>query len=451
MVNQRQAVVIVHGMGEQRPLDALTKFIRAGLPPVSTGDWRFYSKRDVASESFESRRFLAPAEGARPQTEFFEYHWAHLMQGNRMSDMLPTFLKLIRRLPPRGLGFAWLASWVLLVLAGWGIFVLDIPFEDEKSALENLLNIAFTVLGTGTFGVVLLFLATRFGPSFITNSFVDVVRYLDTSPRSYAVRRDIREGMVELLRRLHEERIGGEPRYQRVIIVAHSLGAYIAYDGITSLWGMTRNAVAPGSPSLRTLETAAAAMPGWGEELPPTPDETTSYREAQWGLWTDLRAQGSQWRITDFISCGTPMCFAERLYTKNRRDFEARVARREIVTCPPLPQAELGAGDTPLSFSWNGLSVLNDWSPFAVVRWTNLYFPFIPSFCGFLGDWFGGPLGRLFGSGVRDIPVQGNKPWRLIPGWAHSCYFNFPDNRDDDDSVTSHLAVALDLTATLPD
>ncbi|CCK29011.1 putative membrane protein [Streptomyces davaonensis JCM 4913] len=450
MANQRQAVVIVHGMGEQRPLDALTKFIRAGLPPVSPGTWKFYSKRDVASESFESRRFLAPADGDRPQTEFFEYHWAHLMQGNRMSDMLPTFLKLIRRLPPKGLGFAWLASWVLLLLAGWGILVLDIPFDGEKSAVENLLNIAFTVLGTGTFGVVLLFLATRFGPSFITNSFVDVVRYLDTSPRSYAVRRDIREGMVELLRRLHQAEIGGGPRYQRVIVVAHSLGAYIAYDGITTLWGMTRNALAPGSQSLATLEAAADAMPGREEDRTPTPGETTRYREAQWGLWSDLRAQGNQWRITDFISCGTPMCFAERLYTKNKRDFEARVARRELVTCPPLPQAELGAGDTPFSFSWNGMAVLNDWSPFAVVRWTNLYFPFIPSFCGFLGDWFGGPLGRLFGSGVHDVPVRGNKPWRLIPGWAHSCYFNFPDTRGDD-SVTRHLADALDLTAKLPD
>jgi hypothetical protein len=450
MVNQRQAVVIVHGMGEQRPLDALTKFIRAGLPPASPGNWKFYSKRDVASESFDSRRFLAPADRVRPQTEFFEYHWAHLMQGNRMSDMLPTFLKLIRRLPPKGLGFAWLASWVLLGLAGWGIFVLDIPFEDDKSVVESLLNIAFTALGMGTVGVVLLFLATRFGPSFITNSFVDVVRYLDTSPRSYAVRQDIRAGMVKVLQRLHQAEMGGKPQYQRVIVVAHSLGAYIAYDGITTFWGMTGNALAPGSPSLRTLETAATAMPGRDEERTPTPGETTVYREAQWGLWTDLRAQGSQWRITDFISCGTPMCFAERLYTKNKGDFEARVARREIVTCPPLPQEELGPGDTPFSFSWNGMSVLNDWSPFAVVRWTNLYFPFFPSFCGFLGDWFGGPLGRLFGSGVRDVPVRGNMPWRLIPGWAHSLYFNFPDTRGGD-SVTGHLAEALDLTATLPD
>ncbi|WP_138901023.1 hypothetical protein [Streptomyces albidochromogenes] len=187
---------------------------------------------------------------------------------------------------------------------------------------------------------MLLFLATRFGASFITNSFVGVVRYLDTSPRSYAVRRDIREGMVELLRRLHQAEIGGGPRYERVIVGAHSLGAYIAYEGIATFWGMTRNALAPGSPSLLTLEVAAAAMPGRKETRPPTPGETTVYREAQWGLWTDLRSQGSPWRITDFISCGTPMWFAERLYTKNMARHASPAAR----SSPARPSRRRNSG-----------------------------------------------------------------------------------------------------------
>jgi hypothetical protein len=42
---------------------------------------------------------------------------------------------------------------------------------------------------------------------------------------------------VELLEKLHESRYGGNPRYNRIVIVAHSLGAYIAYDGISHLWG----------------------------------------------------------------------------------------------------------------------------------------------------------------------------------------------------------------------
>ncbi|MGW5633405.1 hypothetical protein [Streptomyces sp. NPDC003832] len=440
-------------MGEQRPLDALTGFIRAGLPPEGPGKWRFYSRRDIVSGSFESRRFLAPSSGERPQTEFFEYHWAHLMQGNRLSDMVPVFLKMIRRLPPRGLRLPWTLCWLLLAAVGWGILRLGLAFDPDQAVVENLLRIALSAFGAGTLGVLLLFLATRFGPSLLTNSFVDVVRYLDTSPRSYAVRRDIRKGFVELLKGLHESEIGGRPRYDRIVVVAHSLGAYIAYDGINSLWGAQHGRFRPGvtgaPPSLGEFEGAAAALPERGSG--PAPDEAAlrRYRAAQWRLWGDLRARGNPWRITDFVSCGTPMCFADRLYTKNREDFDQRVARGEIVTCPPLKQADLGPGDGRYTYRVKDADVLNDWSPFAVVRWTNLWFPAVPSFFGIFGDWFGGPLRGLFGNGITDVAVRGNRPWSLVPGFAHAFYFRFPHARGGD-SVTRYLADALDLGAPLP-
>ena len=66
-----------------------------------------------------------------------------------------------------------------------------------------------------------------------TTSFVDVARYLDTAPHSYAARRAIRGGLVDLLHALHDG------RYSRIVIVAHSLGAYIAYDALTSFWAET--------------------------------------------------------------------------------------------------------------------------------------------------------------------------------------------------------------------
>lgn len=104
----RQAVVSVHGMGEQRPLAALNGFINAGLPPDKTkvtGQRHYYSCPDIVTSSFESRRYLAPAADGRPQTEFFEYHWAHLMQGNLLTDLMPTFRRLLlRRLRTVALG-----------------------------------------------------------------------------------------------------------------------------------------------------------------------------------------------------------------------------------------------------------------------------------------------------------------------------------------------------------
>ena len=58
---RRTAVVVIHGMGEQRPLETLRRFIGTALPSVD-GRRKYFSRPDKVSGSFEARRFLAPAE-----------------------------------------------------------------------------------------------------------------------------------------------------------------------------------------------------------------------------------------------------------------------------------------------------------------------------------------------------------------------------------------------------
>lgn len=453
----RQAVVIVHGMGEQRPLDALTGFVRAGLPPDVTGQRRFLSRPDIVTDSYESRRFLAPATEDRPQTEFFEYHWAHLMQGNRLADLWPTFRRLLLKPPwlvPRGLRGVWLLFWALVGVGAWALWVG--PLSDLLPDLGLKAWIS-KLLGSAVWGAVLTFLLARVGtflPGVLTNSFVDVVRYLDASPRSYAVRHEIRKGFVELLERLHASKYDGKFRYQRVVVVAHSLGAYIAYDGISHLWGTMNNRAskdATGAPDgLRDLEQAAARLLPRGVKKTVIREQIDDFRDAQYKLWSGLRAQGNRWLITDFVSAGTPMYFADLLYTRTRKKFEERVKRRELPTCPPQNEErsrEPSATMPSFSYPWRGRRVLYGGAPFAVVRWTNLWFPCWPRWFGFFGDWFGGPLQPLFGNGILDIPVAGNGWRRRIPGFAHALYFKFPDDRTAG-SVTRHLEDALALGAS---
>ncbi|MGW4228304.1 hypothetical protein ACWEF9_03285 [Streptomyces sp. NPDC004980] len=459
----RQAVLIVHGMGEQRPLDALTGFVRAGLPSDATGKREFFSHPDIVTDSFESRRFLARATDTRPQTEFFEYHWAHLMQGNRLEDLWPTFRRLLlkrRKSVPEGLRGLWLVFWTLIVLAACALAVgsatVRLLPEGWSAFAKILTGLPVTLLGTGLAAGVLTYLLTwagKFIPGVLTNSFVDVVRYLDTSPRSYAVRHDIRKGLVELLQKLHSSRYKGEPRYERIVIVAHSLGAYIAYDGISHLWGTMNNrgAVdAAGDPhGLRMFETAADELLQEGSEKP-REKRVDDFRKAQYELWRGLRAHGNPWLITDFITAGTPMYFADLLYTRTRPKFRERVERHELPTCPPQKEAQAqGATPSrrPYSYPWKERQVLHDGAPFAVVRWTNLWFPSVRHKSGFFRDYFGGPLRPLFGDGILDIPVEGNlnRGWkRLIPGYAHALYFKFPDDRDLG-SVTHYLDTHLAL------
>jgi hypothetical protein len=453
-VKVRQAVVIVHGMGEQKPNDTLRGFIAAALPSTPKAEGGYHSRPDKVTDSYEARRFLAPryapgGEEKNAQTEFYEYHWSHLMQGNRLDDMWATTRRILLQpfwKVPAGLRVVWGLIWAAFLWAIWAFIWGPFSAIDLSDlAAEALIR---TVLGGGVVAFALTYLVTKLLPTWITKSFVDVVRYVDTSPRSYDARRKIRKGMVGLLRGLHES-----GRYQRVVVVAHSLGAYIAYDGIQYLWGeMNKIHGGPRDPvkgegespaGLEELEVAASAL---GES--PSPAAVKGYQDAQQQLWSGLREHGNPWLVTDFISVGTPMYLADQLYTKNNDIFKGLVARTEVVTAPPLSDGAKynNVNDTKLWFSWKNGSrrVLYHGAPFAVVRWTNMYFPAV---WGFFGDWFAGPLAPLFGRGIRDIKLTGNKPKRLIPGYAHSLYFRFPDDTSDE-SVTTQLRETLALPST---
>jgi hypothetical protein len=240
------------------------------------------------------------------------------------------------------------------------------------------------------------------------------------------------------------------------VIVAHSLGSYIAYDAISYLWAqmakihegpMLGGSQAGGCSGgkvpkgLAELEKAASALDG-------SPKSVDAFQAAQRALWAGLRGQGNPWLITDFISFGSPMYFADRLYTRSRAEFMARIERDELATCPPSRERKEcnNIHDHALYFSWNngGHRVLHDAAAFAVVRWTNFWYP---AAVGFFGDWFGGRLAPLFGSGVKDVPVKGNTPYRFAPGVAHSLYLGFPDDRAKG-SFTADLADTLDINAS---
>jgi hypothetical protein len=460
----RQAVVIIHGMGEHRPLDTLNGFIGAALDPLGNPTGDFFSRPDGVTDSYESRRYLArtrfvSGEEKRAQTEFFEYHWAYKMQGNRLEDLWPTFRRFVFLLPwfvPAGLRVVWSIFWALVIVAAIAVVnLVSAGFDFTTLTIDTVVR---AVLGGGLVAIVvsllLTYILTRFMPRWVTSSFVDVARYLDTSPRSYEVRREIRAGTVALLQGLHDATIRGKPRYQRIIVVGHSLGTFIGYDAITYLWGQMNELHRPpmdvddkatgadgGSEpaGLAELEKAAAAVGPNGEGL-------DAYRDAQREAWKGLRLEGNPWRITDFLTFGSPMHFANRLMTLNPTQFKQRIDRRDFPTCPPQPDegAKAEPGRWRLSYNNGGRRVLYHAAPFGIVRWTNLWFP---PHLWFFGDWFSGPLAPMFGDGIKDTPLRGNRPASLVPALAHALYFSFPDDTSANSSTTL-LREHLDLASS---
>ncbi|WP_156414973.1 hypothetical protein [Phaeobacter sp. CECT 5382] len=441
-------------MGEQRPLDMLNRFIDAAIPGTTAINEKqelpvYYSRPATESESYEARSYLARETLEYPQTEFFEYHWSHMMQGNKLSDIWDTFQRLLFT-PiwnvPSGLRVIWLAFWALILWFLW--YIADGTMTWDSLSVEK---IASMIAGGGALAGLLSWALTKFLPGKITASFVDVVRYLDTSPRSYAVRKNIRRGMIDFLESLHTS-----GRYERIIVVAHSLGAYIAYDGISYLWTkMNQDHVLPlaaGQEDRRKKELDPDVLARFESAATELKDGKTNdpeaYRALQRELWAAHRAAGNSWLITDFVTAGTPMYMADKLLTKDEDEFRVRQTRRDIASCPPFPDLPGKKKKGIFSYPYKGGDVLYHAAPFAVVRWSNMWFP---AHLGFFGDWFGGPLARLFGTGIKDYPLMGNDWKRFLPAWAHTLYFTYPEDESEGSATgVLHDFMELDPQAWWP-
>jgi hypothetical protein len=384
------------------------------------------------------------------------------MTGNRFADVMPKTLRLFLRRPsnvPDALFGIWRVVWIVILT-----MVLAIPALFVAGYLLNS-DVPGWIIGLLTGAVILLFwfgllrIVARAFVNKVTTSFVDVARYLDTSPHSYAARRAIRGGLVDLLRALHDG------RYSRIVVVGHSLGAYIAYDALTSLWAETHElhagptADSQTSPlkSLDRLESAADRLIA----DPETVGALDDFHGLQFELWQDLRRQGNPWRITDFVTIGTPMALADLLVARpalfsgfktsdhaSRTELMDELVRRgALVGCPPRSETLPVESDEhpPVNYRWRrsgAREVLGSQSAFAVTRWTNLWFPVVRG--ELRGDWFGGALRPLFGPGIRDIAVLGNKPERFKRGAAHTEYFAHPDKGGKDDAA-GHIRSVLAL------
>jgi hypothetical protein len=429
----RQAVVVIHGIGEQQPMGTIRSFVDAVLP--AEGDIpAYFSKPDRLSELFELRRLQAT--GSR--TDFYEYYWAYNIEGTKLWSVLLWMLRLMLRSPndvPHGVKVIWWLSWALL--ASFLILLAHGALGPVGKSIKDAGP--FTLFGA------LIFVSLS-AIQFTLISYVgDAARYLSPRPININLRQKIRSQGVQLLRALH---VSG--KYDRIIIVGHSLGSVIGYDIINRLW-LEYNDQLPAidaDPTVKKLILDAmaagrSAQPIIRDELsetgellyrtPHDPAALRNFQRSQLKAWREQCALGNRWRISDFITLGSPLAHAELLLAANKEEFVSRKRQREIVTCPPQRDAKGYAFSPPNSIIVDSVEqgdgsyaekrytplILHHAAPFAVTRWTNLYFPVK---WGLMGDLVGGALAPAFGPGIRDVSVRTTR--RL--GWtlrAHTSYW----------------------------
>ena len=127
---KRQAIVLIHGIGEQKPMGTVRSFVKAIVGEGTPEQPTYWSKPDRMSQSFELRRLRSRGRGAG--ADFYEYYWAYNLQGTKLRDVLGWFKGLLLRrakdVPPSARSL-WLLSRLLVVSVaavagamalGWG-------------------------------------------------------------------------------------------------------------------------------------------------------------------------------------------------------------------------------------------------------------------------------------------------------------------------------------------
>jgi hypothetical protein len=151
-------------------------------------------------------------------------------------------------------------------------------------------------------------------------------------------------------------------------------------------------------------------------------------------LWSDYQVDRLQWKVTDFVTIGSPLTYAELLLAKNAESFRDQIKRQETLAAPPYLNLNHGTFLTPgiAGEPHHFPSHIDRGSLFAVTRWVNI---FSPAHWILKGDLLSGPMAPLFGRGVEDVSVDG--------GWFfHSRYWSLEDGRA---SARAQIREALDL------
>jgi hypothetical protein len=404
----KTCVILVHGMGEQKPMMTLWDFVKTvwtrdpHLEQINKTD--VFSKPDGLTGNFELRRVTTlAAPTGQDQTrrmDFYEFYWAHLMQGNKLGHLLfwlkPLFLRWPRAVPPR-LHSLWVFGSVVITL-----LILLFALAFLHPAVAVIAAVVSTLLGW-----------------FVVPTAGDAARYLEPSPTNVETRQKIREAGVELLTKLSET-----GKYDRIVMVGHSLGSVIAYDVLTHAWARIQRAqfesahAANGDamPALNALEKAAREL----TDAPTRdPDDTAynplyeNYREAQKAYWRVLAtADKPVWLVSDLITLGSPLSKADVLLTRKPEEFIEQKRRRDLPTSPPV--FEEWKGERTFSYPLGEPTrVPHHAAVFGATIWTNIYFEHKIV----LGDPISGPVAPWFGPGVKDIGHQDFSRFRHTHYW----------------------------------
>ncbi|MDB6025173.1 MAG: hypothetical protein JWM68_1396 [Verrucomicrobiales bacterium] len=414
---KKQAIVLIHGVGEQIPMDTLRGFTEAVWttdPCASTKGAKIWSKPDDISKDYELRRLTTNDNVDHKQTDFFEFYWAHMLEDTSLSHVGAWLKALLFRRPSR-VPKQLLGIWTLLWILSLGTVI---GFAQYKFHVFSETDLPVNYPGILLFLDALIVAGISWGLVKIAG---DAARYLHVAPSNIASRKNIRAAGVELLQRLH-----ASPEYDRIIVVGHSLGTMIGYDILTHLWASYNQSHLSAGVKDPTLNVKLAALQAEANKAEENSFDINKYQAAQAAYLKELQTNGNGWRVTDFVTLGSPLAHATVLMAKDKTELDEKKDQREFPACPPINETDRKSGKRQFWFRHptNEVPIPHHAAVFAPTRWTNLYFPCRMTLWG---DLIGGPVQPVFGKGVRDVRVKTKIWWGIF---SHTFYWKFKNESE---------------------
>lgn len=258
-ISQDTAILVIHGIGHQKPLETLDEFAATLIESyTSANKINFHFSHEVATKPRSGKGFWydnfirVEKDGSPHHLDIYEYYWANMTEGKAKSSDINR--------------------WVQGVVQGARTF-----YSRKKEMLEKETDSFFKKNGKFLAKRYKFFLtaATRLIPLWQTlingilfllskvpvigsyfqnwlknrrkqfrrnfeNVVGDIVVYnsLDAKSKFYEVRKTILDGAVSALRYLLEPTGDGDhgsQKYGRVLVAGHSLGSQIAFDAINRI------------------------------------------------------------------------------------------------------------------------------------------------------------------------------------------------------------------------
>jgi hypothetical protein len=415
----RQAIIVIHGIGNQRPMGTLRGFVESYLgyrnahhkeiTPDLQDDYitgQYWSALDRQSNSVDLRMLVTEGDDSLPTTHFYEYYWAHKMEDTKIKDVTRWLFGLLTRNPSssgRRITKLWIYTWIIiigLVAAFIKLGLLIYGFFVEANGLSLFEYVLYHWTWTLTIPIGLLAFGVLFY-NFVISYAGDAARYYRRAPNNIANRQAIISDGVALLRRINDS-----GRYDRIKIVGHSLGAQIAYDIISIAWAYYNKSLdLTGNDNLLTLlkETNEISDPN-------------IMQTKQTEIWNQYQNnKGLSWKVSDLITLGAPLTHARFLMANKTNDFEYLTKQKELPKLPAVEDSE----SNQVYYEFGGSTYLHHAAVFLLTRWTNIYYP---------GDVVGGTLAGGLGDSALNIKVlyNGNAVIKWLSTWSpftHNAYY----------------------------